>query len=63
MKKLQNRLVNVSSKSILGSVDVAVDALAFDSRSVKKATLFVAIKGTEVDGHQYIQKAIDFFLF
>ena len=59
MKKLQNIIVNISSKSILGSVDVIVDALTFDSRAVKNATLFVAIKGTEVDGHQYIQKAID----
>nr|WP_297306941.1 UDP-N-acetylmuramoyl-L-alanyl-D-glutamate--2,6-diaminopimelate ligase [uncultured Flavobacterium sp.] len=59
MKKLQNILANVSSKSISGSVEVLVAALTFDSRSVKSNMLFVAIKGTEFDGHQYIQKAID----
>ncbi len=38
-------------------VDVA--AIAFDSRKVKQNTLFVAQKGVQVDGHLYIQKAID----
>ncbi|RRJ91894.1 UDP-N-acetylmuramoyl-L-alanyl-D-glutamate--2,6-diaminopimelate ligase [Paenimyroides tangerinum] len=59
MRKLENILANVSTKSIIGSVDIAIDAITFDSRSVKSSTLFVAIKGTEVDGHNYIQKAID----
>lgn len=59
MRKLENILANVSTKSIIGSVEIAIDAITFDSRIVKKATLFVAIKGTEVDGHNYIQKAID----
>ena len=59
MRKLENILANVSTKSIIGSVDIAIDAITFDSRSVKSSTIFVAIKGTEVDGHNYIQKAID----
>ena len=59
MRKLENILANVLTKSIIGSVDIAIDAITFDSRSVKSSTLFVAIKGTEVDGHNYIQKAID----
>lgn len=59
MRRLENILANVSTKSIIGSVEIAIDAITFDSRIVKKATLFVAIKGTEVDGHNYIQKAID----
>lgn len=59
MKKLETILVNVLTKSIIGSVEIAIDALTFDSRSVKSSTLFVAIRGTEVDGHSYIQKAID----
>lgn len=35
-----------------------VSGVAFDSRKVKKGSLFVAVKGTQVDGHDYITKAI-----
>lgn len=59
MKNLETILANVLTKSIIGSVEIAIDALTFDSRSVVPSTLFVAVKGTEVDGHSYIQKAID----
>lgn len=56
MKKLEDILIHVSAKSIHGSVEKSIDALTFDSRSVKPSTLFVAIKGTETDGHQYIDR-------
>ncbi|WP_177762586.1 UDP-N-acetylmuramoyl-L-alanyl-D-glutamate--2,6-diaminopimelate ligase [Flavobacterium sp. I3-2] len=59
MKNLETILANVLTKSIIGSVQIAIDVLTFDSRSVVPSTLFVAVKGTEVDGHSYIQKAID----
>ncbi|MDR2585517.1 MAG: UDP-N-acetylmuramoyl-L-alanyl-D-glutamate--2,6-diaminopimelate ligase, partial [Prevotellaceae bacterium] len=36
-----------------------VCAICFDSRKVERGTLFVAIKGTETDGHQYIPQAIE----
>lgn len=35
-----------------------VSSLVFDSRKVEKDSLFVAVRGTQVDGHDYIQKAI-----
>ena len=38
--------------------DVEVRSIAFDSRKVEQGSLFVAIKGTQVDGHDYIDKAI-----
>jgi UDP-N-acetylmuramoyl-L-alanyl-D-glutamate--2,6-diaminopimelate ligase len=38
---------------------VAVTGVSFDSRTVKPGYLFVAVKGTLSDGHQYIQKAVE----
>lgn len=39
-------------------METEVHGLAFDSREVKASTLFVAIKGTQVDGHKYIDAAL-----
>ena len=39
--------------------DVEITGIAIDSRAVKPGYLFVAMKGGNVDGHDYIQKAID----
>jgi UDP-N-acetylmuramoyl-L-alanyl-D-glutamate--2,6-diaminopimelate ligase len=42
-----------------GPTDVMVNAVCFDSRKVKKNDVFIAIRGTVTDGHQYIEKAIN----
>lgn len=39
-------------------MDVMVSQLTFDSRNVREGAVFIAIKGTQVDGHTYIGKAI-----
>jgi len=39
--------------------DVEIDGIAIDSRAIKPGYLFVAMQGGNVDGHTYIQKAID----
>ncbi|MCB9291274.1 MAG: UDP-N-acetylmuramoyl-L-alanyl-D-glutamate--2,6-diaminopimelate ligase [Lewinellaceae bacterium] len=41
-----------------GSTSRSVEQLDFDSRKVKAGSLFVALRGTQVDGHQFIEKAI-----
>jgi len=51
-------LYKVAVESVVGSVETIVDSLAFDSRKVKKNTLFIAQKGLVFDGHQFIEKAI-----
>ncbi|GJM31810.1 MAG: UDP-N-acetylmuramoyl-L-alanyl-D-glutamate--2,6-diaminopimelate ligase [Saprospiraceae bacterium] len=51
-------LKNVPLLEIVGTVDRKISQLDFDSRSVKKESLFAALRGTQVDGHQYIEKAI-----
>ncbi len=39
--------------------DAKIEGIAIDSRAVKPGFLFVAMRGRDVDGHNYIQKAID----
>jgi UDP-N-acetylmuramoyl-L-alanyl-D-glutamate--2,6-diaminopimelate ligase len=40
-----------------GSDDIVVNSLQFDSRAVKSGDLFVALRGTELDGHEFIPQA------
>lgn len=47
------------SCTITGNADISVRHLVFDSRKVQKGDLFVAVKGTQVDGHDYIKSAIE----
>ncbi|RZK52316.1 MAG: UDP-N-acetylmuramoyl-L-alanyl-D-glutamate--2,6-diaminopimelate ligase, partial [Pedobacter sp.] len=57
--QLQDLLYGVAIKSLAGKPDAEVTALAFDSRQVKSGTLFFAVVGTVVDGHQYIAQTVD----
>ena len=57
--KLTELLKNLTVKAIEGSADVEIADVNIDSRQVKPGHLFVAIKGTQTDGHQYIAKAIE----
>lgn len=59
MKLLSDILYKVSLEEIYGSTHFAIASVTFDSRMVKKDSLFVAIVGTAIDGHQFIQNAID----
>lgn len=57
--QLQDLLYGVAIKSLVGKPNVEVTALAFDSRAVKSNSLFFAISGTVVDGHNYIEQTIN----
>jgi UDP-N-acetylmuramoyl-L-alanyl-D-glutamate--2,6-diaminopimelate ligase len=59
MKKLSDILVNSQVIEQIGDFNPAISSLSFDSRSVEGGTLFFAIKGTQVDGHGYIDQAIE----
>jgi UDP-N-acetylmuramoyl-L-alanyl-D-glutamate--2,6-diaminopimelate ligase len=54
MAILQDILYGVAIEQVLGSTSVKVEQITFDSRKVFPNSLFVAIKGTQSDGHQYI---------
>ncbi|MBR4154284.1 MAG: UDP-N-acetylmuramoyl-L-alanyl-D-glutamate--2,6-diaminopimelate ligase, partial [Paludibacteraceae bacterium] len=41
------------------SADIEVKSIEFDSRKVVPGSMFVATRGTAVDGHDYIDKAIE----
>ncbi|HVT86780.1 MAG TPA: UDP-N-acetylmuramoyl-L-alanyl-D-glutamate--2,6-diaminopimelate ligase [Chitinophagaceae bacterium] len=56
--KLQDILYKVSIRSVVGNRDVYVSDVQTDSRKVKSGSVFIAVKGTAVDGHQFIEKAI-----
>jgi len=55
---LQELLYKVSFLKIIGTTNVEVIDITFDSRKVKLDYLFVALKGTQSDGHSYISQAI-----
>jgi UDP-N-acetylmuramoyl-L-alanyl-D-glutamate--2,6-diaminopimelate ligase len=55
-KILQDILSQVPTLKIVGNTNVSIDALCIDSRNCKTSSCFIAIKGTNTDGHQYIDK-------
>ena len=57
--KIKDILTNCNLLEIVGEKDVDVVDIAFDSRKVSQGTLFFAVKGTQVDGHDYIDGAIE----
>ncbi len=59
MKVLKDILYKTSITDVIGSTSVEISTLQFDSRFVEKNSLFVAVSGTQVDGHQFIQGAIE----
>jgi len=52
-------LTGVGLIQTVGNTAVEVNAIVFDSRKVNEGAVFVASKGTTVDGHQFIDKAIE----
>ncbi len=57
-KVLSEILKNVTIESTIGSTDVAINKLEFDSRKLVANDVFIAIRGSVTDGHNFIDKAI-----
>lgn len=57
--KLEHLLHTIESQKTIGTTDKEITSIQFDSRKVEKNSLFVAQSGTQVDGHDFIEKAID----
>lgn len=58
MKLLSDILYKVRLEEVYGSTHVAIASIVFDSRKVKKGSLFVAVRGTATDGHHYLEMAV-----
>ena len=58
MKVLKDILYKVGIEAVHGTTDIAISKIEFDSRKVELNDVFVAIKGTLSDGHQFIDKAL-----
>lgn len=57
--KLEEILKKIKIKNLQGSLQTEISGINIDSRLIKPGHLFVAIKGTQADGHNYIAKAIE----
>jgi len=55
---LKDILYKVSIEAVKGSTDISVNKIEFDSRKVHDNDIFVAIRGTVSNGHDFIEKAI-----
>ena len=56
---LKEIIYKVAIEAVKGSTDIPVHKMDFDSRNILANDVFVAIRGTISDGHNYIDKAID----
>ncbi len=56
---LMEVLFGVNIREVIGTTVISVTDLVFDSRKVKRGNAFVAFKGTQTDGHKYIDMAVD----
>ena len=59
MQTLQDILYKVRLQQVVGSTNIAVSSIAIDSRKVEKGAVFVAIIGAQINGHLFIDKAIE----
>jgi UDP-N-acetylmuramoyl-L-alanyl-D-glutamate--2,6-diaminopimelate ligase len=58
MMNLKDILYKVSLDVVIGATNVPINKIQFDSRAIQNDDIFVALKGTAVDGHEYIEKAV-----
>ena len=55
---LQDILSRVTVEEHKGELNIPISGVNIDSRRIEKDHLFIAVKGTQVDGHSFIDKAI-----
>jgi UDP-N-acetylmuramoyl-L-alanyl-D-glutamate--2,6-diaminopimelate ligase len=58
MKSLKDILYKVEIVSVIGTTDISISTVCFDSRKAEKQSLFIAIKGTQTDGNRFVEEVI-----
>ncbi len=58
MNQLKDILYKTNITNVKGLTDIEISSVAFDSREVKPGCVFVAVKGINVDGHNFIDDSI-----
>lgn len=56
--ELKKVLAGLEGLKVKGTLDIDINSLDSDSRNINNGDMFVAIKGFEVDGREYIKDAI-----
>ena len=56
---LKDILWKVAIDAVHGSTDLAIEKMEFDSRKIAESDVFIAIRGTISDGHEFIETAIN----
>ncbi|MSP85163.1 MAG: UDP-N-acetylmuramoyl-L-alanyl-D-glutamate--2,6-diaminopimelate ligase [Flavobacteriaceae bacterium] len=56
---LKEILWKVAIEAVNGSTDIAIEKMEFDSRKISENDIFIAIRGTISDGHDFIETAIN----
>ena len=59
MKELKEILLGVNIDSVYGDTNLSISGISFDSRQIIQNNIFIAIKGYELDGHNYIDQSIN----
>lgn len=57
--RLENLLRDICKVTVIGDENKEITGVNIDSRQVQEGHLFIAVKGTQTDGHSYINKAIE----
>lgn len=57
--KLEKIIKGITVNEIIGDASQEISGINMDSRLIEPGHIFVAVKGTQTDGHTYIQKAIE----
>lgn len=56
---LEELIKGLKTVSVCGQTDIEITGVNIDSRRIKEGHLFIAQRGTQVDGHKFIPKAIE----
>lgn len=59
MRSLKDILYKAGIEEVAGNTDVNVVDVCFDSRSVREGSLFVAVRGTQTDGHNFMHAVVE----